>query len=164
MHLNNLQVGSRSLRKRNTDTTSTMVSDDGVKAVLSHWASSSSIPLRHHQRKFRNANMWSGGEEDSCNPWPTPFNKIHALPPSILISWDIEGGWKEATPSKATHLERHQKTFCWGRFSNWVPPKVSWSPRTTSHTVTHTAASKVELEEGGFRHLHRLSKKHPHPP
>lgn len=157
VHLASLQVGIRSLSKRNAAATSAVVSDVPV-AVLSGWPSSSSIPLRHyHQRKVQKCKCvgWGWGFTRSLTQ---PLNKIHTLLSSIPIPWDAERvtGERPHLP-KATHLKRHQKTFFLLRQDPKPPLELSGSPRNTTseaHTTSKVARTGWWLRASG----NKLSK------
>lgn len=139
VHLASLQVGIRSLSKRNAAATSAVVSDVPV-AVLSGWPSSSSIPLRHyHQRKVQKCKCvgWGWGFTRSLTQ---PLNKIHTLLSSIPIPWDSNSlrGWLErghTFQKPLTWRDTRKLFFCWGRIPNrhW-----SWAEAPGTQPVKHT--------------------------
>lgn len=151
MPSDSLQAGIRSLWKRNTDTISTTLSDE-AKAVLSRRANSSSIPSRHHQRKFRNPNVLGGGE-GPYDLWPTSSIKytLYFQPYQFLeTSGLLERG----------HTFR--KPLTW-RGTRKLFVEVGFHTGCQEHNriVKHTPVSKIE--RAGWRWFqaspNRLSKK-----
>lgn len=160
MHLDILQLG---IRKRNVAAKNQLWFQDVARTVLSHWPSSSFIPLRHHyQRKFRHETVcgWGGG---SCHPWVSP--SIKCILSSIPIPWGTEKVTGERPHlSKATHLKRHQETFCWGRVPNWASLKASWSPKNTTIQWSQWGSMDQMKVTSGIWVQGEQGKHHPHHP